>query len=115
MDIKYNIYYSANANGPWTLANSTPIDHQDDIMSYFIDGTEPRTRYFIRIIGGYLDDDSSFIALQSQSIGPFNTGVDAISSTSTDGAIAPLSIEVVTAGPNIRTNSEGLSHTFTVV
>ncbi len=110
MDIKYNIYYSISLSGPWTLANSTPIDHSDNVMEYFIGDLNPKTKYYINIIGGFFNDDNEFIELKSQPIGITNAGAGVVGSTPLAGA---SSIEVITFGGN-RIAEGNISHIFEV-
>lgn len=113
MDIKYNIYYSSYANGPWTLANDTPVDHVDEEMSFFIPDLDPNTRYYITVIGGYIEN-GEFIRLESQPIGPNNIGANALLTNVGGGVSAPPSVEIVTNSPKISTEGS-LMHVFAVV
>lgn len=107
MDIKYNIYYSFSSSGPWTLANDIPIDHSDSVMEYFIDNLSPNTTYYIVIVGGYMDG-STFVQLKSQSIGPFNTGANAV------GSGEDTTIKALTYSPQ-KIVEVALTHTFEVI
>ena len=69
MDIKYNIYTSIYQNGPWTLANSTPIDHDQTGNEYTITGLSRGGQYYIMVVGGYIDG-STFVPLMYQPVGP---------------------------------------------
>lgn len=69
MSIKYNVYYATTANGPWTLANDTPIDHDQNGMEYTISGLARGTKYYLRTIGGVVEDEE-FIPYVSQPLGP---------------------------------------------
>lgn len=112
MDIKYNVYYSAYENGPWTLANDTPIDHSDSEMSCFIPNLDPNTKYYIVIMGGYIEDNE-FIPLQPQPIGPNNIGANALTANASSGSAVPASIEIVTNSPKQIANSD-FTHIFSI-
>lgn len=68
-DIKFNIYHSLSDNGPWTLASPTPISFSEDgEQSTTVSGLAAGTYYYMRIIGGRVEDET-FIPLMSQIIG----------------------------------------------
>lgn len=113
MDIKFNIYYSSHPNGPWTLSNNTPIDIEDGVMSHFVDNLDPRTNYYIRIIGGYVSG-SDFLPLQTQAIGPYNEGTKLNMVVDKTGQLAPYSIEVATNSAK-SFSENGLHSVFDVV
>ena len=73
MDIKYNIYYSTDINGPWTLANPASIDHTEDVMTTTISGVALNVNCYFIIAGG-VEEDGEFVPLLSQSIGPVAMG-----------------------------------------
>lgn len=73
-DIKYNIYYSTNLRGPWTLANDTPLDHSDSQNQYEITGLTSGVTYYIHIVGGVINSDDEFVPLISQPIRPNGQG-----------------------------------------
>lgn len=98
MDIVYNVYYATTINGPWTLANPTPIDHDQLGNEFTITGLTRGTLYYIQVVGGYMDGDE-FIPLISQPIGPTPTGAKGI------GAAPPLPI--ATREYVVRRVSEG--------
>jgi hypothetical protein len=105
MDIKYNIYYSFRPEGPWTLSNSTPIDHVDDTeMDYTVSGLNPNSVYYISVVGGYMDG-TTFIPLISQPVGPVDDTVE----TNVSGD----SIGFRTFSP-LKTSNGVLTHTFSV-
>lgn len=80
MIIKYNVYYSLNENGPWTLANGTPIASEaTNQYSYTISNLKGGTIYWVAVVGGTVDNDT-FYPLMSQHIGPLNTGAGDITS-----------------------------------
>jgi hypothetical protein len=51
MAYSYNIYYSARPKGPWTLANSTPIESSAYGNSYTISGLRPGVTYWLCVAG----------------------------------------------------------------
>ena len=68
-DIKFNIYHSLSATGPWTLSSPTPIDFSEDgEQSTTVSGLNPGTYYYLRIIGGKIVDDT-FIPFMGQVVG----------------------------------------------
>ena len=73
--IKYNVYYSSSPEGPWTLANLTPITHSDSGNSYTITGLNSATRYYVTVLGG-IEEDGEFIPLFQQPVGPYNYGLN---------------------------------------
>jgi hypothetical protein len=79
--VGYNLYHSTSADGPWTLANDSPIAHNDFGHSYSISGLNNGTTYYLRIVGGIIDGDD-FTALVTQHIGPGADGAAGIESTS---------------------------------
>lgn len=84
MDIKYNVYYSTQAAGPWTLANNEPIDHSQEGNSYTVTGLSKGTTYYFVVVGGYIKDEE-FIPLITQAVGPQSLpsdGLNVIQSTS---------------------------------
>jgi hypothetical protein len=75
---KYNVYYGTNPLGPWTLANVTPLDHEDIGNSYTVSGLYPGVQYYVTVVGGVLDEDDTFIPLVNQFIGPTNRDASTI-------------------------------------
>lgn len=106
IDTKFNIYYATTANGPWTLANSTPIDRVANGNQYTVTGLEYNTLYYVAIVGGY-ESGTEFIPLASQIIGPKTSGAGGVEVQSTP----PLAIRTFT--PQIQEDSY-ISHEFTV-
>ena len=90
--IVYNIYYSTAQIGPWTLANPTPITEGTISNTYTITGLTKNTKYYIKIVGGYLDDSSDFIPLVSQPI------AETVAGASNDNALRPISICIQKVG-----------------
>ena len=79
MSTKFNVYYATTPNGPWTLANDTPIDRATSgLTQYTITGLNRNTLYYIAIIGGTMDG-SDFVPLVSQPIGPKSSGAGDVS------------------------------------
>jgi hypothetical protein len=108
MSIKFNIYYSVSSSGPWTLANSTPIDRIAAGQEYTITGLATNTQYFIAIVPGTLDEDDSFLPLLSQAIG--EEGVKA-------GGIETVKVPVFAArtfAPSITITGTPMGHKFTI-
>jgi len=77
--VKYNVYYAMSADGPWTLANSTPIDHDQLGNEYTITGLKSGTLYYVSVVGGVLED-GTFVPLMNQHIGTSNDGAKGIGS-----------------------------------
>lgn len=107
MDIKYNVYYSLQELGPWTLANNEPLDHNDDGNAYTVSGLQNNTAYYFTVIGGTLDDDDNFVPLVTQFLGPTNQ------TAGTVNGIAVPTILAKTYGTDKQTTSS-LGHEFTV-
>lgn len=78
MSTKFNIYYSTSPNGPWTLANDTPIDREEGLQSYSIQNLVTNTNYYIAVVGGYVTDDQVFHPLLHQPIGPRQIGASGV-------------------------------------
>lgn len=103
---KFNVYYATTANGPWTLANDTPIDRATSgLTQYTISGLNRNTLYYIAIIGGTMDG-SDFVPLVSQPIGPKSSGAG-------DVNVNKVIFSAKTFAPNISTE-DILSHQFEV-
>jgi len=68
MDIKYNVYYATSPKGPWTLANSSPISH-DDTGNYHVIAGLSGGVYYVAVVGGIMSG-GEFLPLVSQPIGP---------------------------------------------
>lgn len=107
MSTKFNIYYATTANGPWELANATPISRDDDGNQYTITGLQRDTLYYVTIVGGYLDEQSSFVPLVTQAIGPKPAGVGGVEAQTT-----PILI-TRTFSPDILDEAY-LGHQFTI-
>lgn len=106
MSTKFNIYYATTANGPWILANSTPIDRATSgLTQYIISGLNRNTLYYIAIVGGTMDG-SDFVPLVSQSIGPKPSGAG-------DVSVNKMIFSAKTFMPNINTE-DVLSHQFEI-
>ncbi len=103
--VLWNIYYSLIENGPWTLATVSPLADVET-NAYSITGLLPGTIYSVLIVGGYLDEESDWIPLGGQPIGP--------NSLSAIGIINPNSISTLTFAPRTVTTN-GLGHQFSVV
>jgi hypothetical protein len=73
LDIKYNVYYSTSAKGPWTLHNSSPLTHNPAGNEYTVDGLKKDAIYYFLIVGG-TEDNGEFTPLVSQAVGPDNDG-----------------------------------------
>lgn len=69
LDIKFNVYYSTSREGPWILANTTPIDHIPEGNQYTVTGLKIDVTYYFLIVGGYIED-GVLVPLVSQHIGP---------------------------------------------
>jgi len=54
-DYSYNIYYSSLPEGPWTLANSTPLVDQSYGNTHTISGLTPGLIYYIKVASVDLD------------------------------------------------------------
>ncbi len=108
MSIKFNIYYGPTVEGPWTLANVTPLDRIEGLQSYTIIGLNTNTIYYVSVVGGTLDSQDNFLPLISQPIGPSPIGAG-------DQNLRPVSpIGVRTFSPKIVTDTS-LSHQYEVV
>jgi len=107
MDIKYNIYYALTSDGPWTLANDSPLDHVPSGNSYTVSGLSLNTDYYISIIGGIVNDDDDFVPYVPQFVGPLNQEVATIGSS-----VVPHFL-VRTYGI-YRTSNTGMMHMFTI-
>jgi hypothetical protein len=70
----YNIYYSANKDGPWTKSNTSLISDVSSGNSYEITGLKFGTIYYIMILGGELDNLGTWVAQCGQAIGPVSDG-----------------------------------------
>jgi hypothetical protein len=108
MDIRYNLYYATSANGPWTLANDTPLDHVSSGNEYTISGLGYRTSYYFQIIGGIIEDNE-FVPLAHQHIGPQLDKAGGVELTT-----APA-YQAQTFTPAVVATAFGLSHEVTVV
>jgi len=107
MDTKYyNIYYSTSANGPWTLANGSPIEHDDDGNSYLLSGLNQGTRYYVLVVGGVMDG-SDFLPLIPQPIGPLAIGAQGVG----EALVSP--IQIANTLPR-HVVTESLAHEFEV-
>ena len=74
MTTKFNVYYATTPTGPWTLANTTPIDRIDGGNSYTVTGLQSDTLYYFKVVPGTVDEDDNFIPHISQPIGPVPEG-----------------------------------------
>lgn len=106
MSTKFNVYYSTTPNGPWILANTTPIDRDPNGNEYTITGLRYGVVYYVTVIGGKLNNQGEFVPLVSQSIGPRQAGISGVNSD------YKPSIYVRTWLPEI-TDEEALAHQFT--
>lgn len=105
MTIKYNVYYAITAQGPWILANDTPLDRNPDGNEFTITGLEHGTLYYVSVVGGRVDENGTFIPLISQPMGPKTVGAS-------DVSIAPvLPFASKTFLPEIQQLAD-LSHHF---
>lgn len=106
MAVKYNVYFSTTAIGPWTLANAIPIDHIDSGNQYTITGLKSGTTYYVKIIGGTVSG-TTFQPLINQPIGPAS-----VQAASVDiPTITPLAIRTYEA--RVIANA-GVGHEITV-
>lgn len=108
MNTKFNVYYSTTPNGPWILANTTPIDRDPNGNEYTITGLRYGVVYYVTVIGGKLNNQGEFVPLVSQSIGPKQAGIGGVDSD------YKQVISVRTWLPNI-TNEEIIAHEFSVI
>lgn len=108
INVKFNLYYSTSLDGPWTLANPTPIDfNPTGKHSYTITGLKQNTLYYVAVVGGQVEDDV-FYPLLSQHIGPVAQGAGDI------GTVKLLDVKASrTFAPHINT-SDALGHQFAV-
>ena len=88
MDVKYNIYISTSANGPWALINEDPIADNQSLNRYVISGLVEDQIYYLKIVGGY-EEHGNFIPLIRQPISNRKAGLVSIA----DAAIAPLKVK----------------------
>lgn len=79
--VRYNVYYSTFSKGPWTLANASPLVHDQAGNEYTITGLSKGTLYYILVAGGYIDD-GEFVPLVTQPIGPSSEGARGIGAAS---------------------------------
>ncbi len=70
MDIKYNVYYSTNPDGPWIKSNGAPLNDVPSGNSYTITGLTEGVLYYILVVGGRLNEQNIWVPLSGQSIGP---------------------------------------------
>lgn len=107
MDLKFNVYFSTASSGPWTLANSTPLDHIPAGNEYLLTGLKSGAKYFVTIVGGVIEN-GGFIPLISQPVGPESSPAAGV-------GIAPSTmVQVVNFLPRINASSV-LGHRFGVV
>jgi hypothetical protein len=105
-NIKFNIYYSLSPDGPWTLDNDTPLDRVSTGNTYQISSLSAETLYYIRVVGGVIEDDefvpliSQPITITKQNAGDVNNVIQGEASTRT-------------FGPRFNDTSS-LSHEFTI-
>lgn len=53
MELKYNIYYSIDLNGPWTCFNTEPLENNQQGNKITITGLQKNTPYYVAIVPGY--------------------------------------------------------------
>jgi len=109
MSTKFNIYYANTPTGPWTLANTTPLDKVDGLNEYTISGLDLNKEYYVRIIGGTLNNEGEFVSLMNQPIGPNTEGAR------TDIEALPSASILVKPHAPKTTSTTNLGHEFEVV
>jgi hypothetical protein len=109
MAIKFNVYYATSKEGPWILANPTPINYDSSgHHNYTITGLLQNTFYYVVVVGGQVHN-GTFYPLLSQHIGPVAQGAGTI------GGVKLLGIRTAkTFSPHINT-LDALGHQFTMV
>lgn len=96
---KFNIYYATSPTGPWTLANTVPLDRVEGLQSYIITGLKTNALYYVSIVGGVLNAQNNFVPLISQPIGPNPIGAG----NQSNCPVSPLGIK--TFSPQITIES----------
>lgn len=104
IDIKYNVYYATQSNGPWTLSNSTPLDHVSGGAEHTVTGLKYGSVYYISIVGGIIQD-GEFVPLMTQHIRPGSHSASGISTA----PMNPLKVRIFI--PQIPEDAS-LSHQF---
>jgi hypothetical protein len=108
-EVKFNVYYSISENGPWILANSSPLDADTSgHNSYTVSGLDHGATYFLSIIGGMVEDNE-FFPMITQHIGPNTTGLI----TDINALLKPALAKGITFAPMVDTD-DNLGHEFTV-
>lgn len=108
MSTKYNVYYSVGIDGPWELANGTPIDFDSAGMSYTIPNLKTNSTYRVAIVGGEIID-GEFVSYINQPIG------SAIKEAGAIGAVHVPYVIVKTFNPVKVSDDQELSQQFTVI
>jgi len=73
-DVYYNIYTSKNSDGPFTLYNASPLVENSTLNTYTLVGLDNDVSYYIYVVGGRYNDESQWIPLSTQIIGPNTSG-----------------------------------------
>jgi hypothetical protein len=109
INLKFNVYYSTNKEGPWVLANPIPIDYDPSgYHTFAITGLLQDTLYYVTVVGGQVHN-GTFYPLLTQHIGPVAQGAGSI------GGVKILDLKSArTFSPHINT-SDALGHQFAVV
>jgi len=106
LDVKYNVYYSTQPNGPWTLSNTTPIDHVDGGGEHTITGLKYNSLYYVSIVGGIIEN-GEFLPVMSQYIRPGSYGAAGIGT-------APIEPIIIRSFIPSLTQDATLGHVFTL-
>jgi hypothetical protein len=72
-DTYYNVYYSVQDTGPWTLSNVSPIAYDSNGNSHLISNLMRGVKYYFYVAGGIMED-GEFISLVTHSVGPIDVG-----------------------------------------
>ena len=74
-ETKFNVYHSLSIDGPWALANNTPVSFDaSGHHSYSITGLKEDTQYYVVVIGGIVVD-GEFLPLFYQPVGTQSQGL----------------------------------------
>jgi hypothetical protein len=101
----YNIYYGTNQNGPWTLANPSPL-LDIPVNTYTITGLIGDSQYYFFVVGGMLDEHGNWYPISGQPIGP--------TASPSTGITNPFTYTALTFFPTTSTFGS-FGNTFTVI
>jgi hypothetical protein len=105
-DVVYNLYTSVNQN-TWSLANAVPIVYNSSGNNYTITGLQLGVEYYVAIIGGILDPDTSAFVPYA----PLQAISDKAVGSAAIGAGIDPQIKIKTFAPHIIDTSD-LVHSF---